>query len=519
MPATERSSRIRSIFQRGRATRASIVIPFIIISLALAVLAYRSYQLSVRMERGLTTLAVQYLGYAAEMTAHRADAAIREQIDNAREDWRQYERSAGVMDYSAVQQWTLRHPWITSAIYVPDDAPEDSVFVREPEQGDESARVTSEFYTATGMIRYTYDPTRLVEAVRKVVTRTPEIHAPQLPEAGELRDSSSLALIKRSDDVAVAHQGEGMSVTFPLAAPLDRYAIRASVSTAYVGSGWSNHRILSLWLAAVAFVLVTVGMGFAIRGLQQEAEATQLRAALIANVSHELRTPLSMIRLAAETLKRGAKLKPKDRSDLEDSILREVLHLTHLVENVLDVARLQKSARPRPFASVDPVDLVRSVVVQYDGWIKSKGFEVEVNIDPAIPVQMWDRESVSRALLNLIDNAIKYSADEKIVFVSLRESEDSIEIAVRDRGIGIAQHELTKIFDPYYRAAFSDTETRRGAGLGLTLVQQIVSSHGGKIEVDSTPGEGSTFRLLFPKAPAAPVGEAAELLRESNATS
>lgn len=508
------SSRVRSIFQKGALTnRASIVVPFIVISCALAVLAYRSYQLSVRMERGLDTLAVQYLGYAAEITASRADNSVRALATNASDDWRQVERSVGTMDYTALQQWTLRHPWIVSAIYVPDGAPEDSVFVRESDESvREEDRITQEFFTATGTIRYTADAARIVEEIRGVVTRTPEIHAPHLPEANELRQQSALALIRRGTPRDVEKSQLGMSVVFPLAPPLDHYAIRASIQNEYVGSGWANYRVMSLWFTAVAFILVTVGMAFAFRGLRQESEAMQLRAALIANVSHELRTPLSMIRLGAETLKRGTRLSPRERQDLQDSILREVLHLTHLVENVLDVARLQKNANALVFSAVDPVDLVRSLITTYESWIRSKGFELVLNIDPNIGEQQWDREAVSRALLNLIDNAIKYSSTERIVFVTLAENEDTIEMAVRDRGLGIAPHELSKIFDPYYRASFSDTESRRGAGLGLTLVQQIVASHGGKIEVESTLGEGSTFRMLFPKAKSAEATERTEML-------
>ena len=512
------SSRIRSIFQKGAATnRASIVVPFIVISLALAVLAYRSYQLSVRMERGLDTLSVQYLGYAAEISASRADSAVNGLMTAASEDWRQMERSAREIDYTALQQWTLRHPWLVSAIYVPDGFPEDSIFVTEPEEAKHHPRLTNEIYTATGTIRYTYDPERVIDLIRGVVTRAPEIQAPQLPEASELREQSSLALIHRGEESGVERSQRGTSVIFPLAPPLDKYAIRASVQTQYVGQGWASHRLISIWFAAIAFVLVTVGMAFAIRGLRQEAEATQLRAALIANVSHELRTPLSMIRLGAETLKRGTRLSPKERQDLQESILREVLHLTHLVENVLDVARLQKTAKPLAFATVDPVDLVRQLINTYEGWIKSKGFEVVVNIDPNVGEQNWDREAVSRALLNLIDNAIKYSGDDKVVYVTLAERNDAIELSVRDRGVGIPKNEIGRIFDPYYRAAFSDTEWRRGAGLGLTLVQQIVGSHGGKIEVDSEPGEGSVFRMLFPKAKKQQTRESTELLNTREA--
>jgi signal transduction histidine kinase len=114
---------------------------------------------------------------------------------------------------------------------------------------------------------------------------------------------------------------------------------------------------------------------------------------------------------------------------------------------------------------------------------------------------MWDRDSVSRALVNLIDNAIKYSGESRSIAIALRDGKGTIGIAVTDRGIGVHQEEIEKIFDPYYRAKFSDTETQRGAGLGLTLVQQIVQAHGGRVEVESKPGEGSTFTLVFPKSP------------------
>jgi signal transduction histidine kinase len=206
-----------------------------------------------------------------------------------------------------------------------------------------------------------------------------------------------------------------------------------------------------------------------------------------------------MIRLGAETLKLSSKLKDHERREIEEQILREVLHLSHLVENVLDVARIQhRSAKALAFTPVYPRELVTSLVTTYESWIRSKGFTVSLQIDEAVGEQMWDREAVSRAVLNLIDNAIKYSADDKAIELVLRQTAEDVIIEVKDHGIGIDAKDLAKIFDPYFRATFSDTQTRRGAGLGLTLVQQIVGSHGGQVEVDSTPGAGSTFRLRFP---------------------
>jgi two-component system phosphate regulon sensor histidine kinase PhoR len=200
---------------------------------------------------------------------------------------------------------------------------------------------------------------------------------------------------------------------------------------------------------------------------------------------------------------RGAKLKDSERREIEDQILREVLHLSHLVENVLDVARMQQSSnKALAFGPVQPREVLSNVVSTYESWIRSKGFTVSMQLDDEVEEQMWDRESVSRALLNLIDNAIKYSSDDRAIDVVLRRDEASVIVEVKDRGVGIDARDLPRIFEPYFRATFSDTQTRRGAGLGLTLVQQIVASHGGRVEVESQPDVGSTFRLIFPRLPA-----------------
>jgi signal transduction histidine kinase len=163
---------------------------------------------------------------------------------------------------------------------------------------------------------------------------------------------------------------------------------------------------------------------------------------------------------------------------------------------------------------VRPRELVTSLVSTYESWIRSKGFEIALQIEENVDEQLWDRDAVSRAVLNLIDNAVKYSGETKSLTVVLRQTDDAVIIEVRDRGIGIHADDLSRIFEPYYRAQFSDTQTRRGAGLGLTLVQQIVTSHAGRVEVESTPGTGSTFRLRFPRGNAAQSHAAPALTEE-----
>lgn len=496
--------------------RASVLVPFVIISIAFGVLAYRSHQLSTRLQGGMKALAIQYLDYAAEITARTIDAQINSEMFQASEDWQQIERQFPSPTVASLRQWIDRHPWVVSAMYIPDEEPTEAVYVDLKPREEVGQHLTSEFYTASGTVKYIYDPSRLLNRARETLGRQPIVHVAHLPEAAELRDQSEIELIPTGERTGLVSDAERIAVVVPLAAPMDRHSVRASIRSSYIGAALKNHRVTSLAFAALAVLLLAVGAGFATRGLRREAEAMQLRSALIANVSHELRTPLSMIRLAAETLKRGTRLNPQEREDLQESILREVLHLGHLVENVLDVTRLQKSAKPLVFSPVHPDELVHSVMNSYESWIRSKGFEVSSEIEP-VEEQLWDREAVARALVNLIDNAIKYSATDKRLHVALKERGDLIELSVTDAGIGIRPQDVPRLFEPYYRGDFSDTQTSRGAGLGLTLVQQIVASHNGSIEVDSTPGKGSTFRLLFPKIGTKETEPASELLRTREA--
>jgi signal transduction histidine kinase len=495
-------SKLRVASRRGgRSDHVSILLPFLIISIGLGVLAWRSYNLSVRAEIGAKDLARQVATYAADITASRVDGAARAEMARVSDEWQQMERRVGDPTFATLRDWIANQDWIVDAIYVPDYDPASSIYVMEAPRQANELRLTREFFTATGTIKYTYDPTRLLAltAVRNAMRQ--KFEAPRVNKVS--LDQAEVALVRGEQPGMIALQ-DGFAVVARLAAPLDHFGIRSTVRTAYVsGTGWQNQRVVSLWLSLLALLLTGLGGVLAFRGMAREAETMRLRGALIANVSHELRTPLSMIRLGAETLKRG-RLKDKERQDIEDQILREVLLLSHLVENVLDVARIQNnSARALAFTPVHPRDLITNLLSTYESWIRSKGFTCSVRIDESVGEQMWDRDSVSRALLNLIDNAIKYSGegadDSKAIEVALRQTSEHVVLEVKDHGLGIPSDDVSKIFDPYYRAQFSDTTTRRGAGLGLTLVQQILASHGGRVEVESEPGAGSTFRLLFPR--------------------
>src|SRR6476619_4563067 len=165
-----------------RPDRVSILVPFLIISAGLGVLAWRSYELSVRMERGANTLAVQYAGYAADITARRVDAAVRAEMTRANDEWQQVERRSDSPDDSAVREWINSNEWIVTAIYVPDHDPASSVYVSELAAAKPGAqRLSREFFTSSGTVRYTFDPDRLLALVHPAIRQQPLIRTAGMP--------------------------------------------------------------------------------------------------------------------------------------------------------------------------------------------------------------------------------------------------------------------------------------------------------------------------------------------------
>jgi two-component system phosphate regulon sensor histidine kinase PhoR len=142
--------------------------------------------------------------------------------------------------------------------------------------------------------------------------------------------------------------------------------------------------------------------------------------------------------------------------------------------------------------------VVRDVVDAYRFQIEQHGFVLDVEIADDLPEMDLDPEAVSQALINLLNNAIKYSPDEKSIRVSARREGQRVLVTVKDRGIGIPRLEQKRIFEKFYRVESSVVHTTKGSGLGLALVQHITEAHGGRVEVTSAPGEGSSFTLSLP---------------------
>lgn len=273
-----------------------------------------------------------------------------------------------------------------------------------------------------------------------------------------------------------------------------------------------------LLITFIVLVLV-VGMMLTLRNMAREIQLAQLKSDFVSNVSHELKTPLSLIRLFAETLELSRVKSPDRQAEYFSIIRKESERLTQLINNILDFSRIEAGKKEYRFEPGSLAEVVRETIESYRYHIEQEGFTLALALDENIPFMRFDRDAISQALLNLLNNAVKYSKEEKSIRVTLRHQSAMAQIEVQDQGIGIAKGEQKKIFEKFYRASNSLLHDTKGSGLGLSLVQHIVKAHGGTIRVESRVGEGSRFMIQLPiKEIGPPEGQVSEATEsDSNA--
>ncbi len=255
-------------------------------------------------------------------------------------------------------------------------------------------------------------------------------------------------------------------------------------------------RISFLTLAGLSLVLAG-GIALTYRNVTKEMALARLKSDFVSNVSHELRTPLSLIRLYAETLEMGRITSPEKYQEYYRIIRKESERLTGLINNILDFSRIEAGRKEYDFRETDMSELVHNTLDSYRYQLEQNGFQFEEKIDEVPPMRV-DREAMARSLLNLVNNALKYSQDRKYIGVNLYRDNGSVKLEVVDQGIGIPHQEQQKIFEKFYRVGDPLVHNTKGSGLGLSLVRHIVQAHGGEVAVDSTPGQGSKFTIVLP---------------------
>ncbi len=227
-------------------------------------------------------------------------------------------------------------------------------------------------------------------------------------------------------------------------------------------------------------------------------ELNRLKTEFITSVSHELRTPMSSIQGLAEILQEG-KVKGKARQKLINLVASESSHLSRFLHNILDFGKIEQQVKTYNFQKVEIQSVIKEAVKLFLYRLESNEYDLKVKL-PKNPLFLKiDKDAAREALINLIDNAIKYSSDKKEIMIQLIEKEKEVKIQVKDKGIGIPSGEIQKIFEKFYRHAEASLHNPKGVGLGLKIAKHIMEAHKGEIIVESQLKKGSTFSLIFPK--------------------
>ena len=291
-----------------------------------------------------------------------------------------------------------------------------------------------------------------------------------------------------------------------------RLAVRTAADsnlpwTLYVGRGrgaqdaeMAAGRRYLLLAMSVMVVFLIAGTYFIARAIRREAAVARLQSDFVAAVSHEFRTPLTSIRQLSEMLALGRVAGDGRRQRYYETLVGETGRLQRLVEKLLNFGGMEAGKRQYHFEPVESAPLVERVAKEFEGEIAGSGRLIELQgASDGCRIEA-DREALSIALRNLVDNALKYSPDCPTVWVEWGRAEESVEIRVRDRGPGIPAAERREIFGRFVRGSAASSAGVKGMGVGLAMVQHIVAAHGGEVRVASEPGEGSTFTMVLPAA-------------------
>lgn len=263
-----------------------------------------------------------------------------------------------------------------------------------------------------------------------------------------------------------------------------------------LGSFAQRRRLMTAGLVTVALLLIAASYLIA-RAVSCELAAARLQSDFVSAVSHEFRTPLTSMRQFTEMLVEDDNLPPEKRRSFYRAQDRATRRLSRLVESLLDFGRMEAGARPYRLEPLDAGQLVNTVVEEFRQEHASNGFAIDCALPSGSAMINADRDALTQALWNILDNAEKYSGENRIVRVEV-EGGSPVAIRVHDEGYGIAPSEQRQILRKFVRGSAAKTHGVKGTGIGLAMVQHIVDAHGGKLLIESKPGKGSTFTIRLP---------------------
>lgn len=272
---------------------------------------------------------------------------------------------------------------------------------------------------------------------------------------------------------------------------VDQSSLRESLREQFHTYAWTAG------IAAVAICIIAAGAGFAVN---RQLRLHELKNTSVATVAHELRTPLASMRMLIDTLREGRYTSEQQVAEYLDLIASENLRLSRLTDNFLTLSRLERNEHAIHLGPTPAGDVIEQAVVSMRAKLDSPGCHLTYDVPDDLPTITADRDALALVIANLLDNAVKYTGDQKKIALHAREASGRVFIAITDNGIGLTRTERKNIFRQFYQVDQKLSRSRGGCGLGLALVHHIVEAHGGRVDIESQLGRGSTFTVSIPLA-------------------
>jgi two-component system phosphate regulon sensor histidine kinase PhoR len=262
----------------------------------------------------------------------------------------------------------------------------------------------------------------------------------------------------------------------------------------------ARRRLLEMVLVGLSSVVVIAGLFVILIAAERERRLSNLKSEFVANVSHELKTPLALVRMFGELLQTGRADSEEKRKQYLSIIVNESDRLAALIENVLDFAKVERGQAAYEFSPGRLTEPVGRAVEACRVRAEREGIALELLLED-VPELLLDERAVEIAVINLVDNALKYAPESKSITVRLRAASGGAEVKVSDQGPGIAVEDRKRIFERFVRGKTASGRQVRGSGIGLALVKHIAEAHGGSISVDDAAPHGSVFTLRLTRRP------------------